>query len=746
MRSKLRDEHAVLEDRLFQAFIREKGWEAFPEFARQFPNNIYVLDRARSAFLRIRSSANLDYYTNFLQYYPSSAYAEMARDSIEVFRLRKMQSGKKIEELIASLPDMTDPEQLAIADEQISRRFEEVMSVTQLEEKLKGVDIRHLPKTMDIIYRSYEVVSSADRLKDFKQKYPDYHDMERVEADIVQLDLLASGEAQEMKEHDENIRVYAPRYEAFVSLQEIIAKDVKNEDWEKALTKVKAYAAFFEGGDGKVEKLIQILESPAPEIELKKLGGSVVNSADSEYTPVLSADGQSLYFCRKQGHFYRSRAKEDIYYVQLDNGDWGKAEKIRDFDMSDAYYAPVSITTDGNRMLIFNGGKLAYTDKTKDGWSEVENFPESINATAWQGAATIASNGRVIIFEARYRTDALPSRLNDQIDLFVAVQGENGTWDRVFNIGQTVNTPFDERSPFLHPDMRTLYFSSGGHGGLGGLDVFKTTRLDETWTNWSEPEHLGKIINTATDDWGYKISTDGNMAYFSVAPRTTGNSDIYQVVLPEKLRPELVSTITLTVKDKDGKPVEADVLLEDLSTGEVIGQLRTDPSTGRFFTVLPHEGRYSYVITKEGYFPRSNHVDLLEKGDRLEMDEVIELQKIDEMIGEERTIRLNNLFFDLDKYVLRSESFPELNRMVDIIKENDLSIEVLGHTDNTGSPEYNKKLSEQRAGAVRDYLVSQGIPTDKIATKGFGETQPLASNETEEGRARNRRVEIRFIK
>jgi outer membrane protein OmpA-like peptidoglycan-associated protein len=285
-----------------------------------------------------------------------------------------------------------------------------------------------------------------------------------------------------------------------------------------------------------------------------------------------------------------------------------------------------------------------------------------------------------------------------------------------------------------------------GHGGLGGLDVFKTTRLDDSWTNWSEPEHLGKIINTATDDWGYKISTDGSTAYFSVAPRTTGNSDIFQVLLPEALRPELVSTITLTVKDKDGNPVEADVLLEDLTTGEIIGQLRTDPLTGRFFTVLPHEGRYSYVITKEGYFPRSNHIDLLEEGAKLEVDEIIELQKIDEMIGEENTIRLNNLFFDLDKFVIRTESYPELKRMANIITDNNLRIEILGHTDNTGSPAYNKTLSEQRANAVQEYLIGQGIDASKITIQGFGETKPLASNDTEKGRAQNRRVEIKFVK
>lgn len=746
MRRQYREGYSELETRLFEAFIQEKGWGQFSEFSSQFSNNIFVLDRARTAFLRIRGSANIDYYNNFLQSYPSSVYAPMVRDSLKVFRLRKTQRTQKVGELIASLPGISDPEQLKMIDQQIGNRFEESMSVPELEKFLEDVPIEFLPKTMDAIYQFYKIGSSVASLKKFKEKYPNYHKLSRVEADIVQMELFASGTSKKMKENDETIKVYAPRYEAFMALQEMIAEDVKNEDWEKALAKVKGYASYFKEDDARVQQLISILEAPVPEISLRKLGGPGVNSGDSEYTPVLSADGQSLYFCRKQGNFYRSRAKEDIYFARLENDSWSEAEQIQDFDMSDAFYAPVSLTTDGNRMLIFNGGKLSFSDKTKDGWSEVKDFPSSINATAWQGVATVASNGRVIIFEARYRKDAVQSRINNQIDLFVAIQNIQGEWDKVFSIGELINTPYDERSPFLHPDGRTLYFSSMGHGGLGGLDVFKTTRLDDSWTNWSEPEHLGKLINTPTDDWGYKISTDGSMAYFSVAPETTGNSDIYQVVLPETLRPELVSTITLTVKDKDGNPVEADVLLEDLSTGEIIGQLRTDPLTGRFFTVLPHEGRYSYVITKEGYFPRSNHVDLLEKGDKLEVDEIIELQKIDEMIGEETTIRLNNLFFDLDKYVIRSESYPELKRMANIIKENDLQIEVLGHTDNTGSPEYNKNLSEKRANAVKEYLIAQGLEASKINVQGFGETQPLASNDTEEGRAQNRRVEIKFIR
>ncbi len=745
MRANLRDEYLQFEARLFEVFIKEKGWEAFPTFSTEFPYHIFVTDRAKGAFLKIRTSANLDYYNNFLQYYSSSVYAPMVRDSLEVFELRKAQSEQKIEVLITSLPELSHPDDLAIVDEQLVTRFEQVMSVEELEAKLKGLDIQHLPKTMDRIYQYYRASSSLARLEDFKNKYPAYHDMEKVDADIFQLEMAASGELEKMKENDELIRVYAPRYEAFMALQEIIAQDVKSEAWDKALEKVRGYLPFFEADDEKVQELISTLEAPAPEVTLKTLGGMEVNSSDSEYTPVLSADGQVLYFCRKKGDFYRSRSKEDIYFAQLENGEWTGVQQIQDFDMSDAYFAPVAITTDGNRMLVFKGGILAYTDKTKTGWSELVDFPESINATAWQGAATISSNSRVIIFEARYRPDAIPSRVDDHIDLFVALQNEKGEWDQVFSLGETINTPFSERSPFLHPDNRTLYFSSAGHGGLGGLDVFKTTRLDDSWTKWSKPEHLGKIINTATDDWGYKISTDGSTAYFSVAPRTTGNSDIYQVVLPEELRPELVSTITLTVMDKGGTPVEADVLLEDLTTGKIIGQLRTDPRTGKVFAVLPHEGQYSYVITKEGYFPRSNHVDLLEEGGRLEVDEVIELQKIEEMIGKETTIRLNNLFFDLDEFTIRAESYPELNRMASIIKENNLSIEVLGHTDNTGSVEYNKTLSEKRATAVKEYLVSQGIEAAKIAIRGFGETQPVASNDTEEGRGKNRRVEVRFV-
>ncbi len=746
MRSKYREGYTELETRLFEAFIQERGWGAFDEFRSRFSNNIFALDRAGTAFMRIKGSGNIDYYNNFLQNYPSSVYAPMVRDSLKVFQIRKEQTTQKVEELISSLPEIKDPDRLKLIDDQISSRFEESMSVPELEKYLEGVPIEYLPKTMEVVYQFFKIGSSVASLKAFKEKYPAYHKMSQVEADILQMELFASGASKKMKENDETIKVYAPRYEAFMALQEIIADDIKNEDWEKALAKVKGYSSYFKDDNTMVLDLISILEAPTPEISLRKLGGPEVNSGDSEYTPVLSADGQSLYFCRKKGNFYLSRAKEDIYFARLENGTWSEAEQIQDFDMSDAFYAPVSLTTDGNRMLIFNGGKLSYTDKTKDGWSEVKDFPPSINATAWQGVATVASNGRVIIFEARYRKDGISSRINNQIDLFVAIQNEQDEWDRVFNIGDIINTPFDERSPFLHPDMRTLYFSSMGHGGLGGLDVFKTTRLDDSWTNWSEPEHMGKIINTPTDDWGYKISTDGEMAYFSVAPEASGNSDIYQVVLPEALRPELVSTITLTVKDKDGNPVEADVLLEDLTTGEVIGQLRTDPLTGRFFTVLPHEGRYSYVITKEGYFPRSNHVDLLEKGDKLEVNEVIELQKIDEMIGEETTIRLNNLFFDLDKYLIRSESYPELKRMASIIKSNDLSIEILGHTDNTGSPEYNKNLSEKRANAVKEYLVDQGMEPSKIKIQGFGETQPVASNDTEEGRAQNRRVEIKFVK
>ena len=320
-------------------------------------------------------------------------------------------------------------------------------------------------------------------------------------------------------------------------------------------------------------------------------------------------------------------------------------------------------------------------------------------------------------------------------------------WTEPESLGYQINTPYAERTPFLHPDMKTLYFSSDGHGGIGKLDVFKSTRLaDSCWNCWSKPINLGKEINTEESDWGYKISTDGEKAYFSKKKSAKENEDIYWLNLPPHLRPDFVATVSGKLLDINNKPVAAEIKWEDLQTGKSVGQSKSDPSDGSFFIVLPLGKIYGYYINKDEYFPISNNLDLRNNNKPIEIVSDIKLVAFKQMIEEGTAVSINNLFFNFGKYDLLPYSIPELKRVAKIINNNNLKVEINGHTDNIGDDKNNQVLSEKRAGAVKDFLITEGCSASLLTIVGFGKTQPIASNDNENGRAKNRRVELKFVK
>ena len=400
-----------------------------------------------------------------------------------------------------------------------------------------------------------------------------------------------------------------------------------------------------------------------------------------------------------------------------------------------------------------------YVEKTVRGWSEVNHYKSPINGFYFDADAMKTADGKAIIF-----TSDRPGCIGQyhekgkfyyghtwgNIDIYISVKTDSG-WSDAINLGETINTPYCEYTPFLHPDGKTLYFSSDGHYGLGNLDVFKATRLnDSSWTEWSEPVNLGKEINSPNSDWGYKIATSGELAFFSIydKPDGFGMSDIYSIELPKKAKPNLVITIAGKITDPDGNPLEAEIKWNDLTLMKEAGEAKSDPQTGEYFIVLPAGHEYSYNAEKEGYFGKSEHVDLTNKEgfERYSLD--IILYPIIDLVTTEKnspTVEII-VFFDLDKWGLQEKSTPDLNRLVKLLgKHQELKIEIQGHTDNIGTKEYNKILSQKRARSILNYLVGAGIKKERLISKGFGETHPVKTNETEEGREKNRRVEIKFL-
>jgi outer membrane protein OmpA-like peptidoglycan-associated protein len=301
----------------------------------------------------------------------------------------------------------------------------------------------------------------------------------------------------------------------------------------------------------------------------------------------------------------------------------------------------------------------------------------------------------------------------------------------------------------LHPDLKSLYFSSDGHYGLGDLDVFVIRRLSDTsWTSWSKPVNLGKNVNTTEADWGYRVSTSGQWAYFSAIDKDAHTKeDIYRLQLPPELRPEPVIALTGQLTDVRRKNVSAQIHWVNLETGEDVGVATSDPVTGQYFILLPSGGNYGYYADSGSYFSVSNHLDLTNDSTYRTITQDLSLYRVDDLVASGSPLRINNLFFDYDKSSLRPESFPELNRMAKIIRSHpDIHGEIMGHTDDQGPDDYNLRLSEARAKAVMDYLTSKGVAADRLQAKGYGETKPMLPNNSEANRQMNRRVEFRFFR
>jgi len=482
-------------------------------------------------------------------------------------------------------------------------------------------------------------------------------------------------------------------------------------------------------------------ETTEAEVIVTRLGNAVNDTEGSEYVPVISADGKTLLFC---GQFREDGVgKEDVYISHMTEEGWSQAEPVRELCTKDENEAPLALSADGTTMILFKSGMLYTSSKGVDGWQTPQKMSDKINISPWQADAMLTSDGKALLFAAKKQGD-YESIMS--INIFVSLLDEQGEWGEPIDLGPAINTGSTDRSPVLHPDMRTLYFSTDGRPTRGGLDVYMSTRLKEdSWTEWSEPVSLGDKINTVGTDCWYKISTDGTLAYF--AQEGSNNMyDIYSVTIPPHLRPTPVATISGKLTDQQGQPIATVMRWEDLETHDQVGQSQTDPTDGSFFIVLPEGKNYGYYIDDEELFPISSNIDLRETNEAVHIENDITVTTIQQMIDEQIPMPLNNLFFATNEWTLQPASINELERVVMILSDHDYKIEIGGHTDNVGSEAANMRLSQLRAKAVMDWLIENGIETDRLSAKGYGKSKPVTSNDTEEGRSRNRRVEIRFVK
>lgn len=481
---------------------------------------------------------------------------------------------------------------------------------------------------------------------------------------------------------------------------------------------------------------------------------ALINTQYKEIKPLISPDGKTLYFVRQDypANMGGKRDMQDIYFSDFVNGRWRLAQNIGAPLNDEEPNGICSVSPDGRMALVINsynadgtmdGSGVSIAYRSGNGWTP----PEKLNIEGFENKNRYQdfylSNSEKFLLMAI----EMPDSYGDQ-DLYVSFRNEDGSFSKPVNLGAVINTSQVEYSPFLASDNRTLYFSSNGHGGAGGSDIFYTRRLDESWKKWTQPVNIGKEINTAAWDAYYSVSAKGDYAYFvSTADETSGgeiNEDIYRISLKKEIKPDPVVLLSGRVLDKKTNlPVQAEINYESLSDNSEEGIAKSSPVDGAYKIVIPAGKKYGFLAKAKGYISVFENEDFTEVHDYLEKEKNLYLIPIE--IGQ--VVQLNNLFFVQSKAEMLPESETELQQLVALLNDNpNMEILLRGHTDNRGYFKPNMELSQQRADAVMDYLIERGISRRRISAKGYGPTMPIASNNNPEDRAKNRRVEVEIVK
>jgi len=479
--------------------------------------------------------------------------------------------------------------------------------------------------------------------------------------------------------------------------------------------------------------------------------GPKINTRYTELAPVVSADGREIYFLREM---FRKQANDQVqslwYSKQDEKGEWTLARYMTaPFNNGLTHSAVTNISPDNNSIIIkgyfkngqrITGSGYSLVTRSLTGWKspigiEIDNFTNMVNGKHL--GSCMAPDGKAMLFYFNEKEGESKS------DLYISFKKPDGSFSKPVPLAM-LNTADDEIAPFVAADNKTLYFSSSRPGGMGSNDIYKTTRLDDTWQKWSEPINLGPSVNSEGFDSYFSLAARGDYAYMiSSKDGGLGQEDIVRIKLNDNIRPQPVVFIKGRVLNKKTmEPIEAAIIYEDLANGNNEGIAISDPATGAYQIVLPYGKNYGFNSSQENFIPISDNLDLLKAGDYKEITRDLYMVPIEKG----QVVRINNIFFEFGKAELKAESFPDLNRLVTLLQSKPkLEIELGGHTDNVGTDDANNKLSAARALSVVKYLTGKGIAGGRLKASGYGKTRPVTNNDTEEGRAQNRRVEFTIL-
>ena len=514
-----------------------------------------------------------------------------------------------------------------------------------------------------------------------------------------------------------------------------VDKIKKDEDYDRAVALLN-YSKFY----------VEMTGNPVP-FSPEVIGG--ISTPENEYLPIMSPDNQMTLFTREKklepdrnSLVKEVRMKERFYFSHKQpDGTFAEGEEMPyPFNINDNE-GGATLTADNNTLFYtvckydqtrnYLNCDIWYSENSGGYWSDVTSLGDKVNLPgSWESQPSVSTDGSVLYF-----VSDRPGGIGGY-DIYRTTKGENGAWSTPENLGPVINSRGNEKSPFIHPDGKTLYFSSDGWLGMGGYDIF-FSRLSEN-DAWSKPKNIGYPINSPDDELGFFVSTDGARGFFaSNKYNGKGGWDLYGFELYDGARPEKVLFIKGTVKSESTtEPIKARIELKNLENRKV-SQIPMDTVTGNYVAVAPFNSDYIMTVKKEGHVYESKYISKVDSVFKMMHRVDVEMKPIEL----NKSYRINDIYFEFNSFELTPESKPVLDQLMDFLTDNpSIVIEIQGHTDNIGNDASNLKLSENRARSVYSYLVEQGVSQVRLTYKGFGESMPVAGNDTEEGRAKNRRT------
>lgn len=603
--------------------------------------------------------------------------------------------------------------------------------------------------------RDFEKARVHARSNEFGDALEDLNDAIEDSPDFINAYLFKAEILQRLDRKEEALKVYEasfahqPPYYVSLYYGRLLFELGQYAEAEKALNN---YAQSPEAKPKYLAEVNQMMKSIAfaktalknPKPYNPKNLGSKVNSEQLEYFPSISADGNTLVFTHRS--LVGPEQDEDFWVTIRDSAGakWQQAQKIRGFLNTPDNEGAQSLSADGqviffagcNRPDGFGSCDIYASFLQPDGsWGKAINLGPTVNTGRWESQPSISSDGLTLYFvRGRDGTDR-------NLDIYESKFTRNG-WTKAERVEGDINTDAQETSPYIHFDNQSLYFSSNGHPGMGDLDFFVSRKLPDG--KWGKPQNLGHPINTSAQEFSLIVGPDGKTGFFSsdAIDSGYGKLDLYEFSLPDSVQAKPVAYLRGKVIDKKTRePLSALIEFSDLDDSSFTFD-KASNREGEFYAVLPAFSEYALSISKQGYLFYSQNFKLKNQGKEEALFLLIELIPIE--VGQ--SVKLENVFFDFDSYKLQQRSFTELEKVVGFLNTNpQVEVSIEGHTDNQGSDAYNKELSSNRAQAVFEYLKTKGIAESRMRFEGFGASKPIAENTTEEGRALNRRTEMRIL-